>query len=92
MIYLKFLINMDVERSLKLVEIKSCKLLSTLLFLTNSKWVVGKGNKVRFWKDTWCGTENFQARFPLIFAIEGIKISLLMKLLVLTVPRIGMWW
>lgn len=28
-------------------------------FLNCSKWVIGKGNKVAFLEDVWCGNENF---------------------------------
>lgn len=41
-----------------------------------STWVIGRGNKVRFWQDTWFGNTNFQTHFPSIFAIARDKYPL----------------
>lgn len=45
--------------------------------LNCSKWVVGKCDKTRFWQDVWCGSENFQSHFPLIFTIVRDKSMLI---------------
>lgn len=34
---------------------------------------MGKGNKVKFWSDFWCGDYNLLIRFPLIFALAKDK-------------------
>ena len=36
------------------------------------KWVrfrVGKGDRVRFWTDKWCGDEVFSVRFPQLYRL-----------------------
>lgn len=42
-----------------------------------SNWTLGRGNKIRFWEDIWCGEENFQSKFPLIYKICSNKNCLL---------------
>lgn len=37
--------------------------------LGRSKWSIGNGTKICLWEDTWCGTEKFMDRFPLIYAL-----------------------
>ncbi|RVW21264.1 hypothetical protein CK203_108104 [Vitis vinifera] len=34
---------------------------------------VGKGTKIRFWKDTWCGDVELARRFPLLFNVAAQK-------------------
>lgn len=38
-----------------------------------SKWILGDGNKIRFWDDVWCGNETLLAKFPHIHAIARNK-------------------
>ncbi|KAG5590841.1 hypothetical protein H5410_041355 [Solanum commersonii] len=35
----------------------------------NSKIVVGRGNKAKFWSDDWCGNEILRDMFPSLFSI-----------------------
>ncbi|RVW53000.1 Suppressor of mec-8 and unc-52 protein-like 1 [Vitis vinifera] len=39
----------------------------------NMKFKVGRGNKVRFWTDHWCGNEALSQVFPQIFALAACK-------------------
>ena len=34
---------------------------------------VGKGTKIRFWKDTWCGDVELARRFPQLFNVAAQK-------------------
>lgn len=47
------------------------------MILNNFKQIVGKGDKIRFWHDTWCGQMSLQSQFPHIFAIARNKDILL---------------
>lgn len=44
-----------------------------------SKQEVGKGNKIQFWSDPWCGNTNLQSRFPLVYALSKEKHMLIEK-------------
>ncbi|KAJ9703718.1 hypothetical protein PVL29_005138 [Vitis rotundifolia] len=35
----------------------------------NMEFKVGKGNKIRFWTDQWCGSHVLASRFPLLYAL-----------------------
>ncbi|KAJ9697654.1 hypothetical protein PVL29_006993 [Vitis rotundifolia] len=35
----------------------------------NMEFKVGKGNKIRFWTDQWCGSHVLSRRFPLLYAL-----------------------
>ncbi|RVX02972.1 Ras-related protein RGP1 [Vitis vinifera] len=37
---------------------------------------VGKGTKIRFWKDTWCGDVELARRFPQLFNVVPKKVPL----------------
>lgn len=39
--------------------------------------MVGKGDKIRFWQDIWCGQMSLQNQFPHIYAIAKDKTTLL---------------
>ena len=39
----------------------------------NMKFKVGRGNKVRFWTDHWCGNEALSQVFPQIFALAACR-------------------
>lgn len=39
----------------------------------NIRWEVGRGNKINFWYDIWCGETALKNRFPNIFAIDHNK-------------------
>lgn len=39
----------------------------------NICWEVGRGNKIKFWYDIWCGDVSLKSRFPNIFAIARNK-------------------
>lgn len=62
------------------------KLNSTIL--NCSKWIVGNGKRVRFWKDIWCDSASFKDRFPLIFAIAKNKDSSVFEA---TENNLGTW-
>ena len=38
-------------------------------FSKNCQFVVGLGNRVRFWQDGWCGDQPFQLAFPRLYSI-----------------------
>ncbi|RVW44756.1 putative ribonuclease H protein [Vitis vinifera] len=40
---------------------------------SNMTLKVGKGTKIRFWKDTWCGDVELARRFPLLFNVAAQK-------------------
>ena len=35
-----------------------------------SAFVLGKGTKIRFWKDNWCGVEPLVEKFPNLFSLS----------------------
>ena len=35
----------------------------------NAKFQIGDGNRVRFWKDLWCGEEALCRSFPTLFSL-----------------------
>ena len=39
----------------------------------NMTFKVGKGTKIRFWKDTWCGDVELARRFPQLFNVAAQK-------------------
>lgn len=39
----------------------------------NTRLELGRGNKISFWHDIWCGELPLKLRFPNIFAIARIK-------------------
>ncbi|RVW51254.1 Cell division control protein 48-like B [Vitis vinifera] len=39
----------------------------------NMTFKVGKGTKIRFWKDTWCGDVELARRFPQLFSVAAQK-------------------
>lgn len=38
-------------------------------FSKNCQFVVGLGNRVRFWQDGWCGDQPFHLAFPRLYGI-----------------------
>ena len=38
-------------------------------FSKNCQFVVGLGNRVRFWQDGWYGNQHFQLAFPRLYGI-----------------------
>ncbi|RVW77597.1 LINE-1 reverse transcriptase-like [Vitis vinifera] len=42
----------------------------------NMTFKVGKGTKIRFWKDTWCGDVELARRFPQLFSVAAQKVPL----------------
>ena len=38
-------------------------------FSKNTQFVVGMGNRVRFWQDGWCGDQPLQLAFPGLYGI-----------------------
>ena len=38
-------------------------------FSKNYQFVVGLGNRVRFWQDGWCGDQPFHLAFPRLYRI-----------------------
>ena len=36
-------------------------------------FVVGNGQRVKFWKDRWCGVAHFRVWFPTLFALAVSK-------------------
>ena len=47
---------------------KKCVVVSNRLF-----FVVGNGQRVKFWKDRWCGDEPLCVYFPTLFALVVFK-------------------
>ncbi|GJY07049.1 RNA-directed DNA polymerase, eukaryota [Tanacetum coccineum] len=37
------------------------------------RYKLGNEERIRFWKDLWCGSQPLQVRFPRLFALEEIK-------------------
>ena len=46
-------------------------------YLVSSRlsFVVGNGQRVRFWKDNWCGALPFYASFPSLFSLFALAVS-----------------
>lgn len=42
-------------------------------FRSNMGVKVGRGNMIKFWKETWCGNRTFKVAFPSIYRIAGKK-------------------
>ena len=42
-------------------------------FSKNCQFVVGLGNRVRFWQDGWYGDQHFQLAFPRLYGIAVDK-------------------
>ena len=40
-------------------------------FYQRTKWVVGRGNYVRFWEDSWCSTIPLVELFPALYRISN---------------------
>lgn len=49
---------------------------------------VGRGDRVRFWKDIWCGEVSLEAAFPSIFQLAGKKDGSVHKHYILNDDRI----
>ena len=39
------------------------------VILDNTKFLIGDGSRVRFWKDIWCGEEALCMAFPTLFGL-----------------------
>ena len=39
-------------------------------FLKNISLRVGAGNRIRFWRDVWCGDTTFESSFPRLFRLS----------------------
>ena len=39
-------------------------------FWKGVRFKVGRGNKVSFWKDKWCGEETLRDRFPQLYCMS----------------------
>jgi len=44
-----------------------------LWFDKSFEWVLGEGNKVKFWEDIWAGEETLKCRFPRLYSISECK-------------------
>ena len=42
-------------------------------FRKNTQFVVGMGNRVRFWQDGWCGDQPFQLAYLRLYGIARDK-------------------
>ena len=45
----------------------------TLLVKSNCGFLVGEGSRVRFWEDTWCGSNPLCTIFPHLYSLAGSK-------------------
>ena len=43
------------------------------MFKTRTRFTVGLGNKVKFWKDKWCGDSSLRESFPKLYSIAFSK-------------------
>ena len=46
-------------------------------------WVLGRGDKVRFWEDVWIGDTSLRSLFPRLYSLSANKEQ--------TVEEVGMW-
>jgi len=44
-----------------------------LWFDKSFEWVLGEGNKVKFWEDIWAGEETLKCRFSRLYSISECK-------------------
>lgn len=40
-------------------------------FVNQTRFKVGRGNRVKFWKDVWCGNRPLMEEFPCLFEDSG---------------------
>ena len=45
----------------------------TLLLKSNNVFLVGEGSRVRFWEDTWCGSNPLYTTFPHLYSLVDSK-------------------
>jgi len=47
-------------------------------FLNEIGWILGRGDKVKFWEDVWVGNSNLKKMFPRLFSLslnQGNKVE-----------------
>ncbi|RVX07383.1 putative ribonuclease H protein [Vitis vinifera] len=42
-------------------------------FRSHSRFIIGDGTKVKFWKDLWCGNQSLKETFPILFNLSVNK-------------------
>ena len=42
-------------------------------FRSHSRFIIGDGTKVKFWKDLWCGNQSLEEVFPILFNLSVNK-------------------
>ena len=40
---------------------------------THSRFIIGDGTRVKFWKDLWCGNQALEEAFPILFNLSVNK-------------------
>lgn len=43
------------------------------VLIANTSWNVGRGDKLNFWHDSWCGDDNLKSMFPITYLIAQNK-------------------
>jgi hypothetical protein len=61
-------------------------------YFQHIQFVVGRGNRVRFWEDKWCGELALKDRFPILFSCSSSRGATLDTVLCRSAPRgAGEW-
>ncbi|RVW16810.1 putative ribonuclease H protein [Vitis vinifera] len=42
-------------------------------FRSHSRFIIGDGTRVKFWKDLWCGNQSLEEAFPILFILSVNK-------------------
>ncbi|RVW76644.1 putative ribonuclease H protein [Vitis vinifera] len=42
-------------------------------FCSHSRFIIGDGTRVKFWKDLWCGNQSLEEAFPILFNLSVNK-------------------
>ncbi|RVX18902.1 putative ribonuclease H protein [Vitis vinifera] len=42
-------------------------------FRSHSRFIIGDGTRVKFWKDLWCGNQSLEEAFPILFNLSVNK-------------------
>lgn len=59
---------------------KVCENVESGIWFDNClEWVVGEGQKVKFWKDKWIGEEPLCSRFPRLYMVSECKDTTIME-------------
>ena len=61
-------------------------------FFQHTKFVVGMGNRIRFWQDKWCGELALMDRFPTLFACSNQREATIASVLVRSTERGSCDW